>query len=223
MPRNLSQIVRAIIATVVIVAMIWRLPVNGWGSLAWLASIVAMVTIRAPFERETRKNIVSEKRAESTERILLILVALGGYVLPVIHLISGVFSFANYSLPNEIVATALIVLLFGLWLFWRSHADLGRNWSVTLEIREEHGLITSGVYQRIRHPMYSAIWLIFLTQPVFVQNWLAGMSGILAFGLMYSLRISQEELMMREKFGQAYDDYSKRTGRLWPRLKRSIF
>jgi protein-S-isoprenylcysteine O-methyltransferase Ste14 len=50
-------------------------------------------------------------------------------------------------------------LVIGLWLFYRSHADLGTNWSITLEIREQHRLITQGVYRRIRHPMYSALGL----------------------------------------------------------------
>jgi hypothetical protein len=33
-------------------------------------------------------------------------------------------------------------LVIGLWLFYRSHADLGTNWSITLEVREQHRLIT---------------------------------------------------------------------------------
>ena len=33
--------------------------------------------------------------------------------------------------------------------------DLGTNWSITLEVREQHRLISHGVYRRIRHPMYS--------------------------------------------------------------------
>ena len=49
--------------------------------------------------------------------------------------------------------------VIGLWLFYRSHADLGTNWSITLEVREGHRLITQGVYRGVSHPMYSALAL----------------------------------------------------------------
>lgn len=47
------------------------------------------------------------------------------------------------------------VLFFAVWLLWRSHADLGRNWSPMLEIRQEQSLATQGVYRLIRHPRAS--------------------------------------------------------------------
>jgi protein-S-isoprenylcysteine O-methyltransferase Ste14 len=50
-------------------------------------------------------------------------------------------------------------LVIGLSLFYRSHADLGTNWSNTLEVREKHRPITQGVFRRIRHPMYLAVAL----------------------------------------------------------------
>jgi len=53
----------------------------------------------------------------------------------------------------------IVVAIVGLWLFWRAHADLGRNWSQTLDIHGDHQLITQGVYHFIRHPMYAAGWL----------------------------------------------------------------
>ena len=95
--------------------------------------------------------------------------------------------------------------------------DLGLNWSVTTELRAQHDLVTSGVYERIRHPMYAAIWLIFLVQPLFIHNWIAGLSGPLAFAVMYFVRVPYEETMMRERFGEAYDAYCKCSGRLFPR------
>ena len=105
-----------------------------------------------------------------------------------------------------------------LWLFWRSHTDLGRNWSVSLEIREGHGLVTGGVYRRVRHPMYTSSWMGALAQAMMLENWLAGLAVLPAFAAMYFIRLPREEAMMRERFGAEYDDYMKRTGRLVPRF-----
>ncbi|RMB08422.1 protein-S-isoprenylcysteine O-methyltransferase Ste14 [Eilatimonas milleporae] len=197
--------------------IVWRLPVNGWGSLVWVASIVLLTVLRMPHARQTKTNTITDKHAVSLERVLLALVAIGGTFVPLIHLATGFFAFANYRLPDWAVIVGAAILVPAYWLFWRSHADLGLNWSVTTELRAQHDLVTSGVYERIRHPMYAAIWLIFLVQPLFIHNWIAGLSGPLAFAVMYFVRVPYEEVMMRERFGEAYDAYCKRSGRLFPR------
>lgn len=198
-------------------AAIWRWQVNGWGSLVWIASMLLLTVIRLPYAKRNQANTITDKRAASIERLLLALVAIGGTFLPLVHLGTGLLSFADYRLPDWAVIVGAAVLVPAYWLFWRSHADLGRNWSATTELRQEHDLVTSGVYKRIRHPMYAAIWLIFLVQPLLVQNWIAGLAGPLAFAIMYFIRVPYEEAMMRDGFGEAYDAYCARAGRLFPR------
>ena len=104
----------------------------------------------------------------------------------------------------------------GLWLFYRSHADLSTNWSISLDIRENHTLITSGVYRSIRHPMYAAIFLQAMGQALFVPNWIAGPFYLCAFVLMFFLRVGPEERMMLERFGSDYETYMQASKRLIP-------
>jgi protein-S-isoprenylcysteine O-methyltransferase Ste14 len=107
-------------------------------------------------------------------------------------------------------------LITGLWLFYRSHADLGTNWSITLEVREQHRLVTRGVYRRIRHPMYLALALYSVGQALVIPNWVAGPSNSIAFAILCALRIGAEERMMTKEFGDEYAAYSARTTRLIP-------
>jgi protein-S-isoprenylcysteine O-methyltransferase Ste14 len=109
-----------------------------------------------------------------------------------------------------------MVFSLGLWLFYRSHKDLSTNWSISLDIREDHRLITSGVYRSIRHPMYAAIFLLAIGQALFVPNWIGGPFNLCAFILMFSLRVGREERMMRKRFGSEYDKYTKVSKRLIP-------
>jgi protein-S-isoprenylcysteine O-methyltransferase Ste14 len=108
--------------------------------------------------------------------------------------------------------------VIGLWLFYRSHADLGTNWSITLEVRERHRLITQGVYRGVRHPMYSALALYAIGQALVIPNWIAGLSNLIAFAVLFALRIGAEERMMAEQFGAEYAAYAARTKRLIPRV-----
>lgn len=105
-----------------------------------------------------------------------------------------------------------------LWLFWRSHCDLGKNWSPTLEVREGYTLVSNGVYQTIRHLMYTSVWLLCVAQGLLLPNWIAGFAGLVSFGIMYVLRIGNEEQMMLEQFGNEYQVYMQQAKRLVPYL-----
>jgi protein-S-isoprenylcysteine O-methyltransferase Ste14 len=112
----------------------------------------------------------------------------------------------------------MIILAMAVWLFWRSHADLGRNWSPSLELREGHELVTEGVYRSVRHPMYASMWLWGVAQALLLQNWIAGWVSLVMFMPLYLLRVPREERMMLDEFGEEYRAYMDRTGRVIPRL-----
>jgi len=115
--------------------------------------------------------------------------------------------------PTDALAGSLVV-------FWRGHADLGLNWSPSLEIRERHELITRGIYSVIRHPMYASLLLWALAQPLLLHNWIAGGLGPIVFPLFYFLRVGPEERMMLDTFGAEYRGYMQRVGGLVPRFPR---
>ena len=179
-----------------------------------LGSIV-MIIIRAPYGHRSRKIKVVKSRKGSLETLLLMLVWLG-FFLALVWVAKPVLSFADYPLrPVPLIAGSLCLAL-GLWLFHRSHADLGTNWSITLEVREKHQLVTQGVYRRVRHPMYLSFLLYSAGQALALPNWVAGPSYLVAFGLLFAFRVGAEERMMLEEFGQDYEAYMARTKRLVP-------
>ena len=113
-----------------------------------------------------------------------------------------------------------LVFAAGVWLLWRSHAELGRNFSPTLQVVEDHALVTDGVFRRIRHPMYSAHLLWAIAQVMLLQNWIVGPAFLVLQIPLYLRRIPAEERMMLEQFGDEYREYMERTGRLFPRFRR---
>ena len=123
-----------------------------------LAGTVVMIAIRAPHGNRSRSVRVAKSHKTPLETVLLVL-AWVGFFIPLIWIASPAFSFAEYPLRIGPLVSGVMCFVIGLWLFYRSHADLGTNWSITLEVREQHRLITQGVYRRIRHPMYSALVL----------------------------------------------------------------
>jgi protein-S-isoprenylcysteine O-methyltransferase Ste14 len=196
-------------------------------SLASLKSVyflglLAELLIRLPHERQRRQNRIVVDRVSWLERLLVGLVAVGLFCIPVVYAFTPWLNRANYRLSPRATSDAggvgAAFLGIAVWLFWRSHTDLGREWSPSLQLREGHTLITSGVYKSIRHPMYASIWLWGIAQALLLQNWVAGFASLVLFLPMYVLRVPREEQMMLEQFGEAYRAYINRTGRVIPRL-----
>jgi protein-S-isoprenylcysteine O-methyltransferase Ste14 len=188
-------------------------------NLVFLAGLIVYLGIRHVFMRRTsRGNPSTFRQMDGLERTLLGIVAIGTMFLPLLYLATSWLAFADYTLPRAAPWCGAALMVAGLWLFYRAHADLGRNWSVTLELREGHQLITRGVYRYIRHPMYASIFLFSVAQGLLLANWLAGWGAVVTFTLLYLIRTPREERMMCEAFGDQYRAYKRQTGRLCPRL-----
>lgn len=187
-------------------------------NIVFLAGFVVYIGIRQVFGGRLKAEKSVVRRIDGLEKGLLAVVALGSLLFPVLYLFTPLLRFANYRLPAFVPWAGAAVMLVALWLFQRSHADLGRQWSISLEVREDHRLITHGVYRSIRHPMYLAIWLWSLAQALLLENWLAGCGALLSFAPLYFIRTPREEALMLETFGDEYRAYMQRTGRILPFL-----
>src|SRR4029079_6418907 len=133
--------------------------------------------IRAPHGHRSRIVTVATSYKTPLETGLLVL-AWVGFFVPLIWVASPAFSFAEYVLGIGPLVVGVMCLVIGLWLFYRSHADLGTNWSITLEVRAQHRLMTQGVYTGSPHPMYLALALYSAGQALVIPNWLAGPSNL---------------------------------------------
>ena len=167
--------------------------------------IRAVCLFRIPqWWRKKQEIIVNRKSA--LEKLLMLLMIPGMQVLPLVYVFSAWLDFADYHMPvfaRQITGWfGTAVFTAALWLLWRSHADLGQNFSPEIQLREEHSLVTRGVFQYIRHPMYAAHFLWAIAQALLLQNWLAGPVMLASFLLLYFHRVQREEQMMLEHFGE---------------------
>jgi protein-S-isoprenylcysteine O-methyltransferase Ste14 len=114
---------------------------------------------------------------------------------------------------QSIVGLALIVIGFTILLV--AQVTLRRYYSSTLVIREDHQLITHGIYRFIRHPIYLGNIMFFIGVPVYVSS-LYGLLIMSALIPIFLNRIRIEERMLTEEFGDAYRTYKEATSKLIP-------
>ena len=184
--------------------------------IIWALGCVGWYAIRYPHQRRSRRTPVAERRERTRDMVLMAISFTGLFAIPCGYALTGQPKFAGYPFHPPQAWLGTLVLIAALALFWRTHRDLGRAWSVTLEIREQHRMVTHGIYARLRHPMYAAFWLWALSQALLLPNWIAGLSGLVGFGTLFFCRVGREERMMLETFGEEYRAYMARTKRVVP-------
>lgn len=109
------------------------------------------------------------------------------------------------------VACVAIGLLFSCW----ARVILGRNWSGTVTMKEDHELIRTGPYRYVRHPIYTGLLLAFLGSAIARDQW----RGVLALVIVYLAlwrKYRLEERWMEEIFGDGYRRFRKETPALIP-------
>jgi protein-S-isoprenylcysteine O-methyltransferase Ste14 len=188
-------------------------------TLAKAAFVLLMLgwsVIRFPHARRASLTPVARRTRDPREIALMLVSATGLGVLPLLFVSTRWFRVADYSFHPVQAGFGVVVALISLAGFYLTHRALGRNWSVSLDVREHHTLVTRGVYGRVRHPMYTAFWLWAVAQALLLPNWIGGMAGLVGFGILFAGRVAREERMMVESFGDDYRAYMGRTYRVIP-------
>ena len=127
-------------------------------------------------------------------------------------------SWAALPLPSGLRWLGVGIVLGGFGLLQWAQQALGKNWSDAPKLLTGQRLVSSGPYYWIRHPIYSAFLLILGSLLLISANWCVGALWIGMSSLDITSRIGVEEEMMTRRFGEPYQAYMQRTGRLFPRF-----
>ncbi len=136
----------------------------------------------------------------------------GGLMGKIRELVSQPENLNTLSVQN-ILGLALFVV--GLTTAIVAQITLKRSYSSTLVIREDHQLVTHGIYRYTRHPIYLGVIIAIIGLPVFASS-LYGLLIILALIPIFLNRIRMEEKMLTDEFGDAYRTYKETTSKLVP-------
>lgn len=113
---------------------------------------------------------------------------------------------------------AFVLLVGAVWLRHYAIQTLGKFWSLHLEIRQQHQLVRTGVYNVLRHPAYTSILVEVVAIPLFANAWWTMLAALLLYWPLLMLRLVLEERALVAKFGESYRAYQREVGALFPRL-----
>jgi protein-S-isoprenylcysteine O-methyltransferase Ste14 len=184
------------------------------------ALIVAFFLIRAPSVRKASKTEKVEEKKPVRERIMVFFNFVGMMLLPFVYILTPWLDLFGYPLFEMLRIVGIALFVFGLVLLAWVHRTLGKHWSMMLKLGDEHSLVTTGPYARVRHPMYTYFFIMVISTALISANLFVGVAGIGFWTILYFVRINDEESMLLEQFGEAYEGYTKETGRLIPPLRK---
>jgi protein-S-isoprenylcysteine O-methyltransferase Ste14 len=122
---------------------------------------------------------------------------------------------------RNVVAVAASVLaigaaIFSVWLTTTAVKTLGKEWSLTARLVEGHKLATSGPYAYVRHPIYSGMLGMLVATGLAISHWAALLASLVVFFVGTIIRVRSEEKLLREAFGDEFEDYAQRVPAIVP-------
>jgi len=180
--------------------------------LLWIAWLAYWGLSAANVKRAVRH----ESKWSRASYIIPIVIA--SILLSIPPMAGGGFLFSRFLPPGiDAYWPGVILIAAGLGFSIWARQHLGRNWSGTVQVKQDHQLICDGPYRLVRHPIYTGILVAFLGTAVIIGHWCGILAVLIAFGSFWR-KLTLEERFMRETFGSAYEEYRARTAALIPYL-----
>jgi protein-S-isoprenylcysteine O-methyltransferase Ste14 len=127
----------------------------------------------------------------------------------------GLMTARMYPRSEVIAVLGMLLVAVGIsFACWARHV-IGSNWSSEVQVKQGHELIERGPYGLVRHPIYTGLLLAFLGTAAAVGEW-HGLVAVVIIAASFWFKLRLEERWMRESFGQAYVDYTRRVKALIP-------
>jgi protein-S-isoprenylcysteine O-methyltransferase Ste14 len=183
---------------------------------------IGFILIRVVYRRKAKQVREGVAFKESTINMIVRAVVGLGYIgaLIVYVFCPGTFAWAALPLPTWVRWIGAGVSVISLLLIWWVQWALDVQFDTTLHIQADHKLVTHGPYRWVRHPMYTALFLMGLGWLLLTGNWFIGGLLMAAILLLVLVRVDREEALLTETFGDAYVAYMQKTGRFLPLLGR---
>jgi protein-S-isoprenylcysteine O-methyltransferase Ste14 len=184
-----------------------------WCAFAFYVVFFASAVWRSIKHGKLAKDKDDRQLKTTSGRIAAIVRAVG---LLAAHIVA-IYEFAQHESQVWLSLIGIGTMLLGLIVNRLAISALGKFWD-KLVIKEDHRLITEGIYAHIRHPIYTSYILLFAGYATLFHAPISAMLFAVVLAIWYGSRISLEEAMLIEKFGDAYCEYCMRTKRLFPFL-----
>lgn len=102
------------------------------------------------------------------------------------------------------------------WLVNAAARRLGKQWALAARLVDDHTLIQEGPYRFVRNPIYAGMFGMLIATGLVASHWLPLLCATVLFAIGTCIRIRIEEHLLREAFGNRFEEYARRVPALIP-------
>lgn len=159
------------------------------------------------------KETSDKKSSDRFSVVLILLMSLVSVVVPVVD-----WAYFSGHSSNVSVFTLLGILMIVTGISFRAWAvnSLGKYFTATVQIKEDHKLVKTGPYRIVRHPSYTGAFLAIIAGGVILESLAGFIISCTAMIIAYYVRIGIEEKELVARFGDDYLAYKKDTKMIIP-------
>ena len=156
-------------------------------------------------------SLVETKQEQKNDKFSVILIL----IMSVISIVSPVIDWAYFKMDYNHFAglewLAVFFIIIGIFIRIWAITKLGSFFTSTVQIKNDHPLITSGPYAIVRHPSYFGAFLCITSGALILNSVIGYAIACTAMGIAYYYRIIAEEQKLLSYFGSSYRNYMKKT------------
>ncbi len=123
--------------------------------------------------------------------------------------------FLNHSTMTA--ATGIVLTWAGLGIAIWARYHLGQFWSGRITLKQDHQLIRTGPYARLRHPIYTGLDLAAIGTALVLDRWRCVL-GVCVIMTGFVIKAKREEALLAGQFGDAFKEHRRHTGFLLPKF-----
>lgn len=206
-----------IVFTIVAIILLNIVPLLGQPSLILhYKTIVLVVAAAALWLSQPAFSTQEAQQDKRNDKFSIILILLMSSLSVVAAVTQWAYGNKGQELSAIATAAGALLLLLGVGVRIWAIQTLGKHFTATVKINDDHQLVQSGPYAFVRHPSYLGAFMAIVGTPLFLNAWYATVIAAAAMSIAYYVRIGVEEATLQNYFGEKYVAYRKHTKRIIP-------
>lgn len=159
------------------------------------------------------KETSDEKSSDRFSVVLILLMSLISIVVPVVD---WAYFSSDYDSINIYTIVGGCMIIAGISFRAWAVQSLGKYFTATVQIKEDHRLIKTGPYRIVRHPSYTGAFIAIIAGGIILSSLTGFIISCIAMIIAYYVRIGIEEKELITRFGDEYLLYKLETKMMIP-------
>ena len=196
-----------------------RIQLNLWPALAFVGVLLSWLAFALTFLLHKKPPAPPDKKRDPASFTGVVLQGLSYALLWILRRewFTPIFG-SGKLIEITLAVVAVLLAIASVWLCAAALRTLGVQWSLAARVVEGHKLVTQGPYSMVRNPIYTGMFGMLLATGLAVSHWIGLALAVVIFAIGTFIRVRSEERLLREMFGNEFDEYARKVAAVVPFL-----